>query len=340
MPRGRILYVDRNTVWLAQGRYLLRSTDGGQNWDHWSVLLFQELRDLLVVHRIGQRLGRVGFHHLAVIGPELSVIVAHRHIFKMQPGVKRLERLAPLVGNRPLTLCAADGIVCYGEYRRNADRSPVHVWAASFDDLGIWEPIWRFEGIRHIHGIFFDTYSKSFWVTTGDNDNESGIWVTRDHFRTLDQVVGGTQQLRAIQLLFSDKYVYFGSDTPNEINHIYRLEPLSGHVEPLTAVGGSIFYGCKVDGCFFFSTAVEPSEVNRSRYVEVWGSADGITWQIVHNFYKDRWPFKYFQYGQVTFPSGPGDGRNLWCTPMATTNDQKILKVEVASLFNNNSWPR
>ena len=38
---------------------------------------------------------------------------------------------------------------------------------------------------------------------------------------------------------------------------------------------------------------------------------------------------KYFQYGQVMFPSGPGDNKNLWCTPFATQYDQITLKYPV-----------
>jgi hypothetical protein len=47
------------------------------------------------------------------------------------------------------------------------------------------------------------------------------------------------------------------------------------------------------------------------------------------HFKKDIWPMKYFQYGQVFFPSGPGDGKHLWCTPFATKHHGKTLKIEV-----------
>ncbi|MDN5849337.1 MAG: hypothetical protein L0H63_06800, partial [Nitrococcus sp.] len=99
-------------------------------------------------------------------------------------------------------------------------------------------------------------------------------------------------------------------------------------------VGGPVFYGCKVGQHLFFSTVVEQSAVNRSRWAEVWGSAQGGSWRLVRRYRKDLWPLKYFQYGQVLFPSGPGDDKHLWCTPMATKQDQQTLKLRLEGLFD------
>jgi len=63
-----------------------------------------------------------------------------------------------------------------------------------------WEVVWTFAGIRHIHTVLAN--EDEIWVTTGDLDEECGIWVTRDEFRTMDRIVGGEQRYRAVQLLF------------------------------------------------------------------------------------------------------------------------------------------
>lgn len=329
---GRILYVNSDTMWLARGTRLLETIDGGQTWRERAELPIGRLKEQLVRSRLGRRLGRVGFHHLVRVGPEEAVVVAHRHVFHLAEDSRELIRVAPVSGSRPLTLCAGAGLVCYGEYRGNPERAPVHVWAAKAHDVSLWEPVWRFDHVRHVHGVFFDAYTSAFWVTTGDRDHESALWTTTDRFQTLDCVVGGSQCYRAVQLLFTERYVYFGSDAPDQINQIYRLERRTGRVEPLTKVSGPVFYGCTVGDHLFFSTVVEPSDVNTGGVAEIWGSRDGENWRMVRRFRKDAWSMKYFQYGQVLFPSGPGDAEHLWCTPMATEKDQQTLKYHVSDL--------
>jgi len=332
MIRGRVLYVEKNKIYLSRGRKLLLSIDGGKTWEEQAILPVNSLSELFVFHRLGRRLFRVGFHHLVEMGKDSSIVVAHRHIFKLNAGKKKLERITRLRGSRPLSLCVGEGLVCYGEYRDNPERSPVYIWSSN-KDLGQWRPMWCFKGVRHVHGVFFDTFTSFFWVTTGDNNDESGIWLTRDRFRNVERIIGGSQKFRIVHLIFTKDFIYFGSDAPNELNYIYRLDRYSGRIETLAHVGGPIFYGCKVGNCLFFSTVVEPSEMNCVPYAEIWGSFDGLNWMLVGRFRKDIWPLKYFQYGQVVFPAGSGDDENLWFTPISTVYDQVTFKVKVDSLF-------
>jgi hypothetical protein len=258
-------------------------------------------------------------------------------MFRMAPNQKELERLSAVEGSRPLSLTAGKELVCYGEYRSNPERGPVHIWAASLDNLQSWDPVWTFNSVRHVHGVFFDPFRRAFWVTTGDDDHESAIWVTEDNFQSLSRVLGGTQQYRTIKLLFTRDAVYFGSDAPEELNYLYRLHRASGEVQRLVRVGSSVFHGCTVGDRLFFSTAIEPSTHNKTRYVEVWGSKGGEQWQVIRRFQKDCWPMKAFQYGQVKFPAGQGDNTHLWLTPLATENDQHTLKIPLGKLFENGS---
>ncbi len=336
MINGRVLYVDREEVWLGRGRKLLKSEDGGRAWHKRAVLAVGEVRQVLCFHRLARRLGRAGFHHLVLTGKDSGTVLANRHVFYLIPGEYKLSGGEPVAGSRPLTLCIGKEAVYYGEYRGNPERGPVHVWAADAKEK-TWRPVWWFENVRHVHGVFFDPYTGAYWMTTGDEDHESGIWMSPDEFKSLEKIAGGSQQFRAIQLLFTDKHVYFGSDAPDEKNYIYRMHREGRSVEKLAAVRGSVFHGCKVGSHLFFSTAVEPSRVNTSRYAVVWGSADGVNWRIVQRFKKDIWPMKYFQYGQVLFPAGPGDGNHLWMTPFATEYDQKTFKIPLSTLATHRS---
>lgn len=333
MIDGRLLYVDKAEVWLARGRRLLTSQDAGQTWHKRSLLPVSGVKQMLSVHRLGRRVGRVGFHHFGLTGKASGIVIAHGHVFYLIPGQHRLTGGEPIVGSRPLAFCIAKDLACYGEYRGNPERTPVHIWAAEPEDK-TWRPAWRFDNVRHVHGVFLDPYTGAFWVTTGDEDHESAIWMSPDRFKTLESVAGGSQRFRAVHLLFTADHVYFGSDAPDEQNYIYRMDRKGNNVEQLTAVESSVFHGCKVGNQLFFSTAVEPSTVNHSRYAEIWGSADGENWQVVRRFKKDIWPMKYFQYGQVFFPAGRGDDKNLWFTPMGTRHDQKTFQIPLDTIFH------
>lgn len=320
---GVVHWIQGETVLASRRNRIYQSIDSGNQW---TVLLSLPVATVPWVEsatRLTRRLFRAGIHHIGRAGENL-VIMAFRSIYCYNLKTMRLleDNIVDIPGSRPLKLCkASESILYFGEYRANKTRKPVNIFG-SMDGGLHWQPVYQFESVRHIHGVFYDPYSNAIWVTTGDKDDEAGIFVTENHFRTLERVIGGNQQTRAIQLLFTDDYVYFGSDTPLENNHIYRLSRHSGGVEMLQEVEGSVFHGCKIGDKLFFSTACEPSAVNRSRDVVVWTSNDGVRWRRFLSVRKDRWPMKLFQYGQILFPNGDGPNDTLWLTPFATRGDQ------------------
>jgi len=142
-------------------------------------------------------------------------------------------------------------------------------------------------------------------------------------------IASGSQQLRAVQLLFSEDFIYFGSDAPLETNHIYRMARDGGEVEKIAAVGSSVFYGCKVGESLFFSTAIEPSTTNRTQFAEVWQSDNGTDWRKIVSLKKDFLPMKYFQYGQILFPNGSGDSMFLYFTPFSLKGHNQTFKIRI-----------
>jgi len=112
---------------------------------------------------------------------------------------------------------------------------------------------------------------------------------------------------------------------------LYRMDRRSGAVRAVQAVEGPVFYGGQTGEIRAFGTVVEPSEVNRSREAVVWLSKDGgDSWHRGMAFRKDWLPMRLFQYGQVLFPAGPGDGDALWLTPFATQGDQVSLCYDLS----------
>jgi hypothetical protein len=327
--RGRVLYVDEEELWLARGTALFSSRDRGRSLSLEAQIPLHPWERVVGAFRLTRRMARAGVHHLLVGSAELAVV--NRHIFRRGSGDGTFSRVERLNGLRPLSVATDGDLICYGEYRRNRARTPVHVWG-SLDGGSTWQVLWRFLDVRHVHGVFFDAFTKSFWVTTGDEDTESWIWVTSDRFETLVRVIGGTQQSRAVSLCFTKDHVYYGSDTPLARNHIYRLARRTGNVERLQEVSSSVFFGCQVGEHLFFSTAAEPSRVNRCDRAEIWHSCNGERWRLLRWYMKDWWPIRVFQFGQIFFPSGPGDGQFLYFTPFATDGDQNTWILPVSDL--------
>jgi hypothetical protein len=109
-------------------------------------------------------------------------------------------------------------------------------------------------------------------------------------------------------------------------------------------VGSSVFYGCRLGTHLFFSTAAEPSDVNSTRSVEVWYSETGDAWRRLRSFIPDAWPSRLFQYGQVLFPAGPGDGRHVFFTPRGVKGGGRTVvlapeEIEAPGWSNPSSGP-
>lgn len=300
---------------MSRGARLYRSVDGGASWRKFLTLPRSAKERIKGITELSRRLFRQHISHVAETEGGI-VIIAARRIFAYRIIGDRptLAAVTPLVGSRPLVLCDAGQWLYYGEYRSNAERSPVRIFGS--DDGGItWSAVHTFKAVRHIHGVFKDPYAGALWVTTGDDDAEAAIWVSDDGLATCRRVVSGSQQARAITLLFREDAVYFGTDTPREQNFICRLDRASESVTTLQQVEGSVFHGCTTSQGLFLSTACEPNLVNSARHVSVWGSRDGQVWQQLAVFPKDIWHLKLFQYGQIFFARGQQDSDDLWVTP-------------------------
>jgi len=332
--RAMLHYIDPDIMITSKGAKVHISHNKGKRRDITFALPLPPKLHLRALSNLSSRLFRCSIHHAIRINENIIVLIGFGMIYAYDLKTNRLNReITPVCGKRPLNFCADnDSRLYYGEYRGNQERSPVHIYASDSEGRQ-WTSVWQFIGIRHVHGVFHDLYDNKIWITIGDTDEECGIWVTGDRFKTLNKVVGGSQQMRAVQLLFTENHVYFGSDTPLEKNHFYRINKKTCRVKRLQEVESSVFWGCKVGNHLFFSTAVEPSKVNKFKGACIWGSKDGETWKCVASFHKDIWPMKLFQYGQIFFPGGKNSTDYLWFTPFATEKHLTVQKLNVRELF-------
>lgn len=245
------------------------------------------------------RLFRLSVHHMISDGGSGYYIVFLNKVVRLDGAGREFNSPKVYSGSRPLSVCQKSGFLYFGQYFNNNFRVPVGIF--NFDGNRI-NSIAYIDNIRHIHGVFYDKYSDSLFVTTGDTDKESGIWLFNLKTNKLDPFSVGGQQNRAVQLLFDESYIYYGTDTPLEQNFIYRINRVTKCRESLTQVSSSIFYGCTVNDVHFFSTAIEPSSFNTSRIVEVWYVLNGKA-RLLYSVKKDFLSMRYFQYGQIFFPN-------------------------------------
>ncbi len=315
----------------SRGGRLWRRGAGDDRWRPLARIPMPPAERIATAFRLSRRLLRLGVHHVVRHRDRLVIMAGRRiHVYDPSRG-SFLPASTPICGSRPIVL-GEDGAgnLIYGEYhgrRQPPYDVPVHVWCSS-DGGESWQAIGAFANVRHIHGVFHDPYEKGLWVTTGDADAESAIWVSHDRFKTVTPVIQGNQHARAVILLFTPRYIYYGTDTPLAQNFICRLERGSWTMEKMQEVSGSILYGCQTRAGLFFSTACEPSRVNHDARATVWGSAAGEAWRCLAAFRKDAWPYKLFQYGHVRFAQGQAAANRLHFSPVATTGDQRTFVLD------------
>lgn len=306
-PRLRALAWDEKTLYASRRYTLLRATPENPQatWSEVGRFNPQWWRHLSSVGRLSSRLCRDGFHALAVLPSGEMVAAVPGAIVTLAPGhqefriTHRIRR-----GTRPLNIAVTSkGWVFWGEYFSNNERDEVHIYWSQ--DAGQhWEVVHTFprRTVRHVHNILYDRWANCLWILTGDNGEECKVLRASCDWKEVELVISGHQQARAVAAVPTEEALYFASDTPLEANYIYRMAR-SGEITRLTPLSGSALYGCRAGSALFFSTMVEPSEVNSDRNVRLYGSWDGNSWRALLEWPKDHWPV-LFQYGTAALPSG------------------------------------
>lgn len=267
-----------------------------------------------------RRLSRRGIRSYLQIGSESFLVFCEKTIFywhQKLPSPIATGRIRR--GNGPLLQGSCRdrfGTCYYGEYSGTRERREVYVWCWR-PDWENWRIFYRFpaEAIRHIHAVQFDPFWEKVWIATGDWDRESmiGYFDGPANHPELSVVTSGGQASRAVSLMFSPGFVYWGSDagkdTQESMNYIYRWSRREGKVERVAAVGGPVYYST-VDsrGRLYVSTAVEGSPSEKDSYAHIWMSGNGTDWVELFRLRKDYYPriagIPLFGNGVLSFPHG------------------------------------
>ncbi|MHA1705032.1 MAG: WD40/YVTN/BNR-like repeat-containing protein [Promethearchaeota archaeon] len=196
-----------------------------------------------------------------------------------------------------------------------------------------WMTVNSFKGIRHIHCVQYDPYEKLLWLGTGDRDEESKIMFSEDEGESWISIGSGSQMFRTISLLFTENYVYWGTDTPARQSYIYRYRRKDGKIEQLAPVSGPVYYSTLLsNGIMFFSTGAEGRSEGISRAwdnkAHIWASIDGERWQSVMSWNKDRWPY-ILGFGRILFANGKDMNVLAFTTQCLKGVDNKLYICEV-----------
>jgi hypothetical protein len=233
-----------------------------------------------------------------------------------------------LRGTRPLHITAVPGGKIYwGEYFDNRNRSEVHLYGSS-DRGQTWNVAYTFPAgaIRHVHNIVYDRWGDCLWILTGDEGAECRVLRASCDLRTVEPVLSGNQQARAVAAIPREDAIYLATDTPFEQNYVLRLER-DGRVERAAELASSSIFGCRVADRLFFTTMVEPSAVNATQEVQLAGSADGSSWRVLARWRKDALPMRYFQYGNAILPDGENNTNFLALTTIAVKGSDLVTSL-------------
>lgn len=302
-------------------------------------------RNLTSRSTLSYRLVRDGFHALAILGRPvggqtndrtndrtidrtivgavpgaLVTRVANSDEFQVTHRVRR--------GIRPLHVTAVpSGRIYWGEYFDNRERAEVYIYVSA-DRGDTWQVAYTFpaRSIRHVHNILYDRWGDCLWILTGDEGAECKVLRASCDLRSVEVVLAGDQQARAVAAIPTENGLYLSTDTPLERNHVYCLDR-KGKIAQVGDLASSSIFGCKVTGAMFFSTMVEPSAVNTGREVHLSGSRNGTNWQVLARWKKDILPMRYFQYGNIFLPDGENATNYLAATTVAVDTDDLVTTL-------------
>ena len=308
LPNCRALAWQGDRLYLSRGYHLYsaRMTATPFEWNKVASYSPPWHRRISGAFSLSSRLFRDGFHALSVLPSGNLVAAVPGAIVTLKTGETEF-RVTHRIGRgtRPLHIVATpDGRTLWGEYFDNAQRSEVHLFGSQDGGL-TWDITHAFpaQSIRHVHNVVYDRWADCLWIFTGDYGSECKIIRASLDFSRVDEIVAGSQQSRAVAAVITEEGIYFGSDTPLEQNFIYLLDR-GGKVHKIESISSSSIYGCRNRNGIFFSTMVEPSDTNHTAAVTLAGAGNGMDWEQIASWRKDRWSMRFFQYGNAFLPDG------------------------------------
>lgn len=322
---ARILHVDGDQCLVAHGLRLLIYENGKKQRvvGFLPASLIERFFSFFTFTRLGLRLG---IHAALPLNDGRYLVVLKQRIVVIEQNgsthtIDKIHR-----GNKPASraICRLpEGSIVYGEYLLNKDRlSPVAIYRSDKLESG-FNKIYEFSSgeVRHIHFIQWDPFELCLWMGTGDSDIECNLFKSTDKGKQWTRVGGGSQEWRAVSVIFTDNSLFWGTDAGSDAgstpNYIVRYDRVSRSISPVQQVQGPCHgSGMLSDGSMFITTGVEGgiNEVDESAHL--WVSSDGNNWIDVYSRLKKKWPH-IIQFGVMRVPPGCETGTSIHFTGLA-----------------------
>ncbi len=229
--------------------------------------------------------------------------------------------------------CATDkkGDIFFGEYLANTERGEMRIYRYSTGANSL-EIAYTFpkNSIRHIHGLYYDSFTDSIFCLTGDDDKECCFWQSSDGFESINNAGGGDETWRAVSVLFDEKSFYYGMDAEYRTNHIYKVERKNLERKSLGEVSGTVFYSKKIGADLFFTTTAENAPSQTENVAGLWHVDENDNLQNLISFKKDRWHPTLFMFGTIHFPYANKLEDELYFQLVGVEEDNQTFRIKPA----------
>jgi hypothetical protein len=229
------------------------------------------------------------------------------------------------------SIAVSDGLISFGEYFSNKDLVPVTVWHSKDDGIS-WYEATKLAGIRHVHGVYKDSYSRDLWITTGDFDDQCFLYQVIDgEFDNVIKYGDGSQNWRAVSLNFDKNYIFWGMDSPIADSYLVYMNRKDKSTFLGPSMPGPVWYSkTLVDGGYLFGTSVEPGPSVKSNLSSVYYLTDSNSLNCIGTYRKDILNGRLFKFGVVGFADGDQSKNNFIFFGEALSNiDGKIFRAKI-----------
>lgn len=343
----QVQFITNKEIYATQDHLIFRSMDSGESWETIGRLppssstLFSRAKDKLLRSRIVRRLRRnIGICDLVVLKSG-TVLIFYDRIYRLERSMSVAEPVFSFQDNSvsgPLMngICvdAADDVF-FGEY--NCDPSPHRVFIMKGSNDGKdWcvAHVFKEGEIRHIHSLRYDRFREKMLVCTGDLSRESNILYWDSSSNHLDKVGGGDQGWRAVSVLPTMDYLYWGSDAgknneQGDANYIYRYDFKTHRREKIQEIDNPAYFTTMLEGKYFVLTTTYEGQSESPPCGSIWISPNGTEWErIVVLKYRLRRNSRS-RFGIIKIPNYHEEADFLVFTPFNLEGHHSLMKLSL-----------
>lgn len=249
-----------------------------------------------------ERLLRGGIHHVLFINGIYIIFFDQKIITISNSIIRSIYNIETC--RKPLNICynPLNNSIYWGDYTATNKVQPINIYHSK-DSGKNWDIVYTFSPgiIRHIHNIIYDYFQDHYLILTGDKDEESGIWKTKD-FKKVEPLLIGKQTFRAVSLIPLQSGLIIPTDTELERNHIQYYSYSDNKLYSVKEIPTSAIDSRRINDISFVSTMYEPSKINKIKKVKLYYSINNKKWHTFLSLNKDILPSKYFQYPLIAMP--------------------------------------